>query len=678
MKFSYNIIQELVDKKLPEPHKLADGLTMHAFEVEGIEKVGDDYILDIDILPNRAHDAASHIGVAREAAAFVNGSLKNPKLASLNISGNKTGDISINVENTSACKRYMAAVIKEVEVKESPKWLRDSLESLGLNSINNVVDAANYAMLITGQPLHVFDLDKIAGNKIIIRNAEEGEAIDTLDEDAFILDSSMLVIADKKDPLAIAGIKGGLKAEVNSNTKNLLIESAWFDPMKIRVASQHLGLSTDASWRFEHETPFSFPILGLSYVASMLEELTGGSLMNSAADTAKKDENNIIKLSLRPNYASRLLGLNLTPEKISSLLESVDFNVEKENNKLIVTVPEFRLDIEREEDVVEEVGRLFGYENIDPEMPTLALYPPRRNVERYWLRQLRRHLAASGFNEVYNYSFISEDTANTWKFNSKGLWQVTNPISEDFKYMRPSLLPNLAEAAKENLKFFDKIEIFEKGRVFYKDGNKNREWNRLSLAIAGKDGESLFYELKGSVEDMLHSLGVSDIWLDDELSLEEQNGLSYMHPARRAQIKYGDSILGHIGQLDPRIASSKKIKGYLVMADLNLEIIIEEAEKEEIYTPISTYPQSVRDISILVPKLTKTSDVLNVINTAGGKLLRDVDMFDYYEEPDSDRKSMAFHLMFQAKDRTLESEEVENMMENINKAIEKNEEWSIK
>ena len=288
MRFSYNFIQKFTDKKLPEAHKLAELFTMHSFEVEDIEKSSDDFIFDIDILPNRAHDAASHIGVAREAAALTGAGFKEQKYPEFKFEKSKTKDIEVKIDNKTACPRYSAAVIKGVEVKESPKWLKNMLASLGLNSINNVVDAANYAMLATGQPLHVFDLDKIEGDKIIVRRAKKGETIETLDGEAYILDESMLVIADTKDPLAIAGIKGGTKAEVTPKTKNILIESANFNALDIRKTSQSLGLRTDASWRFEHDAPQVLVPQGLGAVANAIIDIAGGKLVESAVDTLEK------------------------------------------------------------------------------------------------------------------------------------------------------------------------------------------------------------------------------------------------------------------------------------------------------------------------------------------------------------------------------------------------------
>ncbi|MEX2145051.1 MAG: phenylalanine--tRNA ligase subunit beta [Candidatus Spechtbacterales bacterium] len=677
MKFSYNLIQKFVSGDLPEPNKLAELLTMHSFEVEDIKKVSGDYILDIDILPNRAHDSSSHIGVAREAAAVSGLKVKTEPVQLPVADPAKAGDIKVKTTGDFLCDRYMAAVIKGVAIKDSPKWLKELLESLGLNSINNVVDAANYAMLVTGQPMHAFDMDKIKGAQINVRLAQKGETIQSLDGNGYILDDSMLVIADEKSPLAIAGIKGGKEAEVHSGTKNIILEAAHFDPVAIRNTSKKLGLATDASWRFERNIPKTLVSEGMHFLIKTIQEVAQGSVEGKIADTYSGNlENKVLAVDIK--RANSILGLNITKEKISSLLKSVEFGVEDAQDQLKIKVPPFRLDIEREEDIVEEIGRLFGYENIEPKMPVAALYMPERNVNTYWIAQIKNMLSAGGFNEVYNYSFISGDSVKNWRFEPKHLWELENPPGEDLRNMRPKLSPGMLKNIKDNLKFFNTVRIFEVGEVFSKNITDN-EHSHVGLAIGSKSSsERLFFELKGSVEHLLNGLGLSDIWLDDSLRPEEKAELDFMHPARVAQVKIGDSLLGFLGQVHPAVASAENLKGSAFVCELNLEDLIREAEEEEIYSPVSNYPQSVRDISVIVPKYTKASAVISVIQAEGEELLRDIDMFDYYEEAqNADSVSMAFHLIFQAKDRTLKSQEVDNLTARIERQI-KNKDWEVK
>lgn len=664
---------------------------MHSFEVENLEEIPifkpqipnksknpnskSDWIFNIDILPNRAHDAVGHIGVAREVAALVGGKLKLPKFFNIRTT-KQAGGVDVEVKDAQLCTRYMAAVARDVGVGDSPSWLRERLEALGLNSINNVVDAANYAMLVTGQPLHAFDLDKLQGKKLVVRKAKKGEKITTLDDETYNLSAKDLVIADSKNVLAIAGIKGGKIAEVDKNTKNLVLESANFNALSIRNTARSLGIATDASYRFEHEIPLSFAEDGLGYLMQLLQEVAEGKPQKQVLDIGRKTQRSVV-VAVRPAYASSLLGEKLTAQKIERILKSLEFGVHTKAGVLHVKVPVFRMDIEREEDLVEEIGRIRGYENIKPEMPVAALYPPKRDIKNYWTRQIKKYLASRGFNELYNYSFVAEDAADIWGFNKNNLWELENPLNLDFKYLRPNLIPGTLQAARENLKNFTEIQTFEVGEVFIKQ-ETNNEQTRLCLAIAAKAASAeKFYELKGYAESMFNALGISDIWFDDAFGEAEKEHYSYLHPARRAQIKLADDIVGIIGQINPRIADNYDLRGSLFVAELEMDKIINAAEKENIYTPVSQYPQVVRDISVLAPTNAKTSVVMEIIDIAGGELLRDVDMFDYYEQEPAGERSMAFHLIFQSDERTLKSEEVDKLMQKIIQELEKNG-WEIK
>jgi len=364
---------------------------------------------------------------------------------------------------------------------------------------------------------------------------------------------------------------------------------------------------------------------------------------------------------------------------MSSILKSLEFSVTPSKNAFKVGVPEFRLDVEREEDLVEEVGRMVGYEVIEPRLPTAVVIPPRRNPSRYWGTQIRHNLASRGFNELYNLSFVPENAISVWGFAKRNLWKLAKPLSEDLTYMRPSLLPDTLRVAKENLRFFDEVRTFEIGEVFYKS-TKSSEETRLCVSIAAKQNhEAYFYELKEVVVNMFNSLGMSDVWFDDALRSAEQKKVSFLHPSRRAQIKVGGSMLGFIGQINKDVATSGGLKGSMFVAELSFDMLTDEAEREQIYTPISAYPQSVRDISIGVGLEVRIGDIMRLINEAGGKILRDVDMFDYYSDASSaeNLKSVAFHLIFQAEDRTLNSKEIDTMMNNITKAI-KESGWEVR
>ena len=675
MKFSHAIIQEYIDKKLPEPQKLAELLTLRAFEVENLRKVGQDYVYDIDILPNRAHDALSHIGVAREAAVLTGAKLKF-KLSPLTAKTGKVDGISVEVKDKNLCPRYTAAVVYNVNVGNSPKWLAIRLAALGVKPINNIVDAVNYAMMVTGQPLHAFDYDKIKGGRILVRMAKNGEIIEALDDKAYILEEDMLVIADTAGPLAIAGIKGGKRAEVSAGTKTLVLESANFDAFSIRHTSEALGLETDAGKRFINEVPIAFAAEGLAFAVQLIKKVAGGKDSGYFIDTLTKLPSQRVA-AIRTSYTNTMLGANISQKAISDTLKSLGFYLKKKDkDTLIITIPRWRLDIEREEDLVEEVGRVLGYENIKDAPPVSALVAPKRNVENYWRRRMRDFLANVGFNEIYSPAFVSARMVESWGFDKNNLWEVENPISSELQYLAPSLAPQVSRESLSNLRFFERVRVFEIAEAFART-KAGLEEQCLVITSATKDTDpKYFYELKGTVIQLLNSMGISDIWFDDALTVKEQAELSYLHVSRRAQIKVGDNIYGYIGQIHPRLAGG----GTVMLCELSVSKIAREAEGESQYLPVSNFPEAVRDISILVPRVARIGDVMRTIDDAGGALLRDVDLFDYYENPEMkrDEKSIAFHLVFQAQDRTLTSSEVDKLMEKIIKAVEGEPAWTVR
>ncbi len=648
MIFSYNWLKDYI-KKLPKPEKLAQILTMHSFEVEEVKKVGKDYVLDIDILPNRGPDCFSHIGIAREIAAVL--ALKF-KLKDIKIKENekKTKDfISVNAKDD--CIRYTAKVITDVKVGSSPKWIQERLKVCGLRSINNIVDAANYVMLETGQPLHAFDLDKIEGKKIIVRRAKKGEKIISLDNQRYNLDSDILVIADAKNPLAIAGIKGGKKAEIDKKTKTIVLESANFDSRVVRRGSQKLGLKTDASWRFEHGLDPNLTELAINRVAKLIQEIAKGKVASGLVDFyPKKVLPKKIKLDLK--YVEKLLGKKIPKKEIKRILESLGFKY-KGN---IVEVPTFRLDISLQEDLIEEIGRIYGYEKISAAFPVACLIPPKRNFEIFWENMTKDILKELGFTEVYNYSFINEEQTKVFK----GAIEIENPMSKEQKYLRPSLIPNLLKNIKENLKHFKEIKIFELGKIFDSQGEKQM--------LTGATSDS-FYQAKGAVDTLLNKLGISDIYYD------EYHPGSFWQKGKCAEIKVSGEKIGCLGQI-----SADRDRVSVVVFDIDFEELAKLCSEEHEYQPISQYPAAVRDLAILVPIDIKVVDVLNKINIAGGALVRDVDLFDIYEGESigQGKKNLAFHIIYQAEDRTLSTQEINKMQDKIIKALESEPAWQVR
>ena len=415
MVFSYSWLQSFFKRKLPAPEKLAELLTLHFAEVEEVRKEGKDFALDIDVKPNRAGDCFSHSGIAREISAItglIYGSSTSIIRENKNI---KAKDfVRVEVEDKNACPRYTARVVTDVKVFPSPKWLQERLMVCGLRPINNIVDIANYAMLETGQPLHAFDGEKLEGKKIIVRFAKEREKIVTLDEEKYDLDEDILVIADEKKPVAIAGIKGGKIPEIDRKTKIVVLESANFNPRIIRQGSKKLDLKTDASLRFEHGIDPNLTEFAINLAAFLIQKIAhpqGGypKVTKGLIDFyPKKVLPKRIRLDL--NYVEKLLGVKISQKEIKNILKRLGFNCNEAGPHCVeVLVPTLRLDISIPEDLIEEVGRIYGYQKIPSAFPMAALVPPERNLEIFWEDLTKNILKEAGFTEVYNYSFISPE-----------------------------------------------------------------------------------------------------------------------------------------------------------------------------------------------------------------------------------------------------------------------------
>lgn len=649
MKVSYNWLQSFFDKKLPSPEKLADLLSSHSFETEVIERVGSDYALDVDVLPNRAHDCLGHLGVAREIGAIINSKLKiqNSRRRQSGYGASATklkiktqnkdikDFLKIKVGDKKLCPRYTARMVVDVKVGPSPEWIQERLKVCGLKPINNIVDTVNYVMLETGQPMHAFDFDKIAGEPktLIIRRAKKGEKIISLDNETYELDENILVIADEKSPLCIAGMKGGKDAEIDKETKRIVLEAANFDSRIIRKAFNQLKLRTDASWRFENGLDPN----STSSAMDMAVALIDGQILKGVVDIyPNKVKPKTIKLDAKK--VRSLLGVNISDKEIVAILKKLGFEIK---NKFQVTVPTCRLDISIQEDLIEEIGRLYGFEKIPSRLPLAALIPPKRNDDLIYQNKIKDILVNLGFSEALNYSLIGDAEI-----------ELANPISQEQKYLRPSLALNLLKNIESNKRYFNEVRLFEIGRVFERDNDKVIEKKKLGAALFPSD----FYRLKGIIETLLNKMQISDVWYEDELERDD---------LKRAKVIVGNDLLGWIGDN---------------IFELDFEKIVELATEERIYSPPSKYPAVVRDVALLVEPGTKIVEVMNLINTAGGSLISDVDLFDMYEgeEIPDGKKSLAFRVIYQADDHTLTDKEVNALQEKVMKALEDEGGWEVR
>ncbi len=670
MKFSYNFLQSFFKKKLPPPKELANLLMLHFFEVDGVEKVGSDFTLDIDVLPSRAGDCFSHIGIAREIAAFTGMDYKEPEVKIKEKGESIEERVSMDVRG--ACSRYTLRVIDDVEVASSPTYIQKRLKTCGIKPINNVVDIANYVMLETGQPLHAFDAEKLGGEKIIVRYAKKREKIVTLDEKRYELQDSILVIADELSPIGIAGIKGGIVPEVDKETKKIFLEAANFDPLTIRRGSRNLKLRTDASLRFEHGISAELTQIAINRAASMIADIAGGRVVKGLKDYyPEKEEEKTVSFDV--GDVRKVLGTDVSLKEIERILRALGFRVQRNQENFSVTVPYFRTDVSIKEDIIEEIGRIYGYKNIDPCAPKKEIVPTEKD-ENFDIENSYKDLWKSfGFSETYNYSFINEELSI--HFDRKKLIELEKPVSLEFKYLRPSLLPGLIRNLAENQKNYEKIRIFEMGSVFYSEGGEKYQKKRIAFVSSADD----FYSAKGKINLFL------DKFFTEQIFYVESDENTIFSKKRLAKIVFGSSNsrqeeLGALGEISSKIKEEMRIKGSVVIAELDLEKIKKFRRKTKTYEQIFRFPPSTRDVAVLVPKKTPYAEVEGKIKKEGGKMLRRAFLFDVYEgkEIPEGMKNLAFRLLFQAKNKTISSFEVNKLQEKIIKSLDGVSGWKTR
>ncbi|OGZ17359.1 MAG: phenylalanine--tRNA ligase subunit beta [Candidatus Nealsonbacteria bacterium RBG_13_36_15] len=538
-------------------------------------------------------------------------------------------------------------------------------------------------MLETGQPLHAFDGEKLRDRKIIVRFAKDKEKIVTLDGEKYDLYKDILVIADSKLPIAIAGIKGGKEPEIDRKTKTVVIESANFNQKIIRKGSKSIDLKTDASLRFEHGIDPDLTEITINRAVSLIQEIAGGKIARGLVDFYPRRALSK-KIILDLNYAEELLGVKIPKSEIIKTFKNLGFKVfQSSSQKLKVEIPTRRLDIYLPEDLIEEIGRIQGYKKIPAKFPLAALLPPKRNDQIFWENLSKRALKELSFTEVYNYSFGGEELREIFGYKRGELIEIENPVSIKQKYLRPSLIPNLLVNLKINLKNFSEIRIFELGKIYEKKGKGAEEKRIIAGAVFRKESKSqaeIFFELKGTVDSLLNQLGISDIWYDFYKPTPEESKLSFWQIKKSAEIKIGRVEIGFLGAISSKILEELKINENLAIFEIDFETLSQLCSEEHEFRPLSRYPSAVRDLAVLVPRRVLVEEVLNIINTAGGKVVRDVDIFDIYEgeEMPEGKKNLAFHIIYQAEDRTLNSLEIDRIHQKIIKALEKKLEWQVR
>ncbi|MFH1838608.1 MAG: phenylalanine--tRNA ligase subunit beta [Candidatus Kuenenbacteria bacterium] len=652
-------------------------------------------------------DLWGHYGMARDIATFLNIKLKKYNV-NLQINANyanniNTQQIDIKVEDPKLCSRYMAIAMDKIEIKDSPEWMQKRLISVGMRPINNIVDITNYVMLELGQPTHTFNLEKIKSiqipnskfqipNKskiqnsklktnIIIRKAKNNEIIKTLDGQNRKLDESMLIIADNKKPIAIAGIMGGANSEVDNNTTSILIESANFNPISIRKTAQKLGLRSEASIRFEKSLDPNLCELALMKIVELIKESCSQAEIISELKDEKKYSLNHGPIELDLELVNKRIGKKIEEKKIIEILENLGFEIKKNNNILIVTIPSWRAtkDVSIPEDLVEEIIRIYGYDNLDSQMPKITMQSPEINQERLLERKIKNILSnGAKLTEVYNYSFVGEYQLKKMGVNFFSHIKLINPIASHQTMLRQNLLVNLLENIKLNQAKYENINLFEIGNIYLNSfGNINKDNETkdtlpcqekyIGIIIAGKEN-NLFCKTKGIVEYLINDFNLKVDFKLIEIYPE------WLNKKIIAQINVQDKNIGIVAQLDDQIINNLGIKKQVVMAEINFQkfcdLILNNQDKK--YKEIAKYPSVIRDLAFVIDDEILYSDIKNEIENFDN-LIKQVELFDIYqgEKLGQNKKNLAFHIMYQALNRTLTIDEIDQVQEKLIKYLEK-------
>ncbi len=653
MKFSYSLLKKFAPK-LPAKKELAEQLAFHAFEVESVE--GD--VMDIKLLPNRYSDAASHIGMAREAAAVCGVPFEDPVSALVNLPAGQ-GMVSVAVENPKLCPRYAARVFDvPAKLAPLPAFVLKTLEACGIASINPIVDVMNYVMLETGQPLHAFDAERIHGGakkELVVRKAQKGERLSALDDKTYELTADMLVIADRKSALALAGIKGGKESGVTKRTRRIIVEAANFDGPSIFKTSRALGLVTDAAARFSHGMSPALVDRGMDRATALLAKL-GATLVDSVDAYPKPIADAVVEFDSAA-YA-RIIGAPIDQKKAERSLRRLGFTIiphpKAKPGVFLVRVPSVRTDIEDREDVIDEVARLEGYTKLKPVAPLVSLKPIEEEGLFSFRDNVRTTLAHLQCDEILTHSFVSERAAEHEHVFGWEPAKLENPLSAEYAYLRPGLRGGVLDALVANARHFDALRVFEIGKVFGVKNGELRERLSLGIGIAVKGETESILELKGVVDELCASIGVLDY------TMREAHGA--------LRIEVGSQVLGYVQHI-PDIAK----KFHAAYAELDLEKIADRASGERIFVPLPKYPSVVRDISLLIPGETRVGVLLEAVRGMKLPALTDVDVIDEYVDARAfaGKRSVTVRFVFQSDERTLTDKEVSASMAKAEQMLKK-------
>lgn len=656
------------------PEAPEDGIYIFSDDVEvgsdAVEVLGlHETVFEYEVTSNRV-DCYSVIGLAREAAATFRKPFIEPEVKEVGTEGDVNDYISVEVKDADLCTRFCARVVKNVKIGPSPEWMQRRLAAVGIRPINNLVDITNYVMEEYGQPMHAYDLKTIAGNKIVVRRANEGETFQTLDGEERQLDSEMLMICDGEKAVGLAGIMGGENSKITDDVQDVLFEAACFDGTNIRLSSKRVGLRTDASGKFEKGLDPNNAEAAINRACQLIEELGAGEVVAGMVDVypVKKEET---KVKFEYEKINRMLGTDISEEEMLGYFPPLGLKYDEATKE--ITVPTFRQDILRTCDVAEEVARFYGYDKIPTTLPsgesTAGKIPFKIRLE-----EIARQVAQfCGFSQAMTYSFESPKVFDKLLLPQdselRNTVTISNPLGEDFSIMRTISLNGMLTSLATNFNRRNKdVKLYELGNIYLPKAVPVTELpdERMQFTL-GFYGEGDFFTMKGVVEEFFTQVG-----MDKKVNYDAAAGKTFLHPGRQANIIYNNEVVGYLGEVHPQVCDNYSIKDRVYIAVIDMPYICEMASFDKKYEGIAKYPAVTRDISMVVPKEIVVGQIEEVIEKKAGKLLESYNLFDIYEgdQIKEGYKSVAYSITFRAKDRTLEDTDVQTAMDKVLKALQ--------
>jgi phenylalanyl-tRNA synthetase beta chain len=639
--------------------------------VDAVEVLGlHDTVFEYEITSNRV-DCYSVLGIAREAAATFRKPFVAPEVKAVGTTGDVNDYIKVEVKDAELCPRYCAKVVKNVKIAPSPEWMQRRLSACGIRPINNLVDITNYVMEEFGQPMHAYDLSTIKGNKIVVRRAEDGEKFTTLDGQERTLDSDMLMICDEEKAIGLAGIMGGENSMITDDVQDMLFEAACFDGTNIRLSSKRVGLRTDASGKFEKGLDPNNAEAAINRACQLIEELGAGEVVEGMVDfyPEKKEEHQI---KFDPDYVNNLIGFDLTEEEMISYFPALELEYDKETK--MITVPTFRQDLIGMCDIAEEITRFYGYDKIPTTLPSGEATSGKLS-EKLRIDELARSVALyCGFSQGMTYSFESPKVFDKLLLPEDSELRktvtISNPLGEDFSVMRTTSLNGMLTSLAANYNRRNKdVRLFEMGNIYIPKALPVTDLpdERMQFTL-GFYGDGDFFTMKGVVEEFLGQVGI-----DKDISYDAKAGKTFLHPGRQANVVYNGTVIGYLGEVHPTVCENYNMKTRAYVAVIDMPYIYEMANFDKKYEGIAKFPAVSRDISMVVPKEILVGDIEAVIKQRGGKILESYSLFDIYEGDQIEKgfKSVAYNIVFRAKDRTLEENDIAGAMKKILNGLER-------